>query len=349
MTARPASRMPAPGRNSGRTRAGFTLIELMGVILIIAILIAIALPAFNAVMRNARMTAARSEMAAIGTSIAEFKSQFNMEPPSYIDFRPVGGEIPPQTKAILRQMFPQIDLSSDADMNGQPDYIPRLDAVGLLGKEFKGSEALVFFLGGMRQSGTTELTGFSKNPANPFVPPTAGQSNRIGPFFEFDSGRLRERKGGPPDNPSAEVPLSRDGNLVYLDKLPGQSMPILYASTARTGSLAEVDVRATPRTFPPDKDEEVLDDFYNDGFLPIDQDGNFNPADFNPATPKAQRYGLYKKSSGESWSSGGFILVSPGSDATYGRGGLFSPGSTANINSRDADNLTNFHGGQLGG
>lgn len=242
MTARPASRMPAPGRISGRTRAGFTLIELMGVILIIAILIAVALPAFNAVLRNARITTARTEMAAIGTAIGEFKAEYGTEPPSYISFVAANpAALPAATKATLRKMFPQIDFTSTAIQVS-------LTQAGIWGKELRGSECLVFFLGGVRRGdGTTftnELTGFSKNPANPFAQQTA-QSSRVGPFFDFDSGRLGEvaRVPGPTISAFNLDDTAFTGNpLAYVDKLPGQNRPLLYASTAATGFYRATDV-----------------------------------------------------------------------------------------------------------
>lgn len=228
--------------NAVRPRAGFTLLEMLAVILIIAILIAVAFPAYTAVMTNARIATAKSEMATVSTSIAEFKSKFNVEPPSYISF--VGASpaaLPASTKAMLRQMFPQIDLSAGSPVMGS------LATAGIWGKEVKGSEALVFFLGGVRlydtaaSELTNELIGFSKNPMNPFAQPAPGQSNRLGPFFEFDSSRLVDTEATP------------DNLLEYVDKLPGQSKPLLYLSTARTGGYVKSDVEGVAAAWEPYK------------------------------------------------------------------------------------------------
>lgn len=311
----------------------------MGVILIIAILIAIALPAFNAVMRNARITTARTEMAALGTAIGEFKAEFGTNPPSYVSFVLSGGHLPPTTESILRKMFPQIALRDPTAPNAiNPTLASALTDAGVMGHELRGSEALVFFLGGVRLSGTTdfELTGFSKNPTNPFTQ-RSGQSSRLGPFYEFDTGRLRARTAG-------EVPPSRVGNLVYVDKLPGQTVPLLFASDGN-GSIAEQDVRATPKTASPGS----LNDFFNDGFLPVNN-GAFYPQDLAPATPNAIRYGLYKKTSGAPHATLGWVLVSPGFDGNYGRGGYYAesgkpfydPPAVDPKSPFDADNLTNF-------
>ncbi|MDQ3329266.1 MAG: prepilin-type N-terminal cleavage/methylation domain-containing protein, partial [Planctomycetota bacterium] len=185
MTARTAPHGPAV-----RPRAGFTLLEMLAVILIIAILVALAFPAYQAVMVNARNATVRTEMASLGTAIADFKSKYGLEPPSRISFVPVSGDLPPTTKAILRKMFPQIDTTT-------PAFLASLTQAGLLNEVLVGNEALVFFLGGVRRNPgatvttlTDELIGFSKNRANPFAQPGAGQSTRVGPFFEFKSDRL---------------------------------------------------------------------------------------------------------------------------------------------------------------
>ncbi len=222
MTARSSS----PRRDP---RSGFTLLEMLAVILIIAILVAVAFPAYQAVMTNARTTTVRSEMAAIGSAIADFKSKFGTEPPSRIAFTTAAGGAPgdpsalaPATKAILRQMFPQIDLSATSPIDTS------LTTAELWGKQLKGNECLVFFLGGVRRHDgtalTEELIGFSKNPANPFAQPGAGSSARLGPFFEFKTG---------PDR----LALNGSGNLVYSDALGKK--PYIYASTAETGKYRD--------------------------------------------------------------------------------------------------------------
>lgn len=324
-------------------RKGFTLIELMGVIVVIAILIAVSLPAFNAVVRRARTTTARADLTAISSSIAQFNSQFGTVPPSYVSFIPAGGEIPPQTKAVLRQMFPQIDFVTDANTNGTPDIYETMSAQGVLGKEYKGNEALVFFLGGIRRPGSTEIemVGFSKNPMNPFLPPS-GSSTRVGPFIEFKGSRLRLRTAG-------EVPATRVGNVVYVDNFPSQTAPILYASNS-TGGFNESHIRATPKTASPTS----LSDFFNDGFLPLN-DGAFHAGDFATGTPDALRYGFYKNRSGSPISQNGFVLVSPGTDGEYGRGGFwnedgdpfYTDGTPEPSSAADDDNLTNFTGSTI--
>ncbi len=301
MTARLARR----GSDRRRNRTGFTLLEMLAVILIIAILISIAFPAYNAVISRTRIATVRSEMGAINSAIADFKSRYNTEPPSNISFILTGGNLPPQTKAVLRKMFPGITFN--AALNTE------LDKACLLGKELRGTEALVFFLGGVRRDPdnnastrltldksdpttySVELVGFSKNPANPFVQPAAGQSTRVGPFFEFKNDRLTDSEATP------------DELLEYRDALPGQTRPFLYLSTAGSGAYRTADAEGV-----------------QNGWLP------------------------YKKTATTFWNPNSYQLISAGSDADYGKGGVYDPNNTSSLD-KDADNLTNFNDAALGG
>lgn len=320
MTFQTVTRQPATQRP-----AGFTLIELMIVILIIAILVGLIVPTTIAVLHSARVASAKSEMAGIETGIATFKSEFGKIPPSFISFVPTAaGALPSPTKATLRSMFPQISfsLTSDSDGDGTRDLVDDLTAAGLWGNEVYGPEALVLFLGGVRKdtdgdgaitsADRVELTGFSKNPARPFMQPSSASSTRLGPFTEFDTARLVDTGG------ATDV-------LEYLDKLPDQDEPLIYVSTAATGSY-----RASDAGLP---DYDLPNDTPDAG--PI------------PWTP-------YQKSAGSFYNPTSYQLISPGSidlgnGSKYGKGGVFNVDENVPAIADDADNLTNFYSGELGG
>ncbi len=206
-------------------RRGFTLIELLVVISILAILVAFLLPALGAARDKARVVSVQSDIKAIESAIAQFKTDYSIEPPSGIliyenDTDWTSNASNPsvaRSRAILRQLWPQYDFG-DHDINRDGDTTDTFD----LG----GSECLVFFLGGAiaiddtngdgnRDTGEKAFpTGFSKNPSNPF----AVGGNRQGPYFEFKLDRLRES----PVNP---------GFFAYLDPYPSQTAPYVYVSS----------------------------------------------------------------------------------------------------------------------
>lgn len=247
MTFQPASRPSTPTRHrAGQPpRRGFTLIELMVVIVVIAMLIAILVPAVTAVISRTRMAAAKTEIGELESAIADFKSEYGMDPPSQISFVLDGsGQLPSPTKATLRKMFPQINFAD-------PDLVVDLNRAGLTNKVLFGPESLVFFLGGVRRGdGTTfrnELLGFSKNPSRPLMQPGTGQSTRLGPFMDFDTERLCEiDRSVDPANPVVSKGAVTGVPLAYLDRLEGQANPFLYASTARTGAYINADIPELP-------------------------------------------------------------------------------------------------------
>lgn len=190
-------------------RRGFSLVELLIVLVIIGILMALLLPAIGAARANAQAAQVVSEIADLETALAAFKAKFGMYPPSSITLQPPGGTWDARSRAILRQMFPQFDFASSGGLT--TTIVP--SAVTL-----NASECLVFFLGGVRNPATGGLVGFSKHPQHPLA--TGG--SREGPFFEFDPTRLRD------NNPTGTPAF--DPFPVYIDKLPSQTKPYLYFS-----------------------------------------------------------------------------------------------------------------------
>ncbi len=198
---------------SRTTRSGFTLIELLAVITIIAILLALILPAIGNVMRRARNAEVSAEITRLETAIASFKAENGIEPWSEIVLTEDPGSFgwPADSRTKLRKLFPQfsftgqIDFNNDGFFTGDPAYGDgRIDLTG--------SECLVFFLGGMQNNGT--VIGFSKNPLSPFI--RSGNSRTVS-LHEFDVSRLRDADG--------------DEMLDYFDPLDDQDKPYAYASS----------------------------------------------------------------------------------------------------------------------
>jgi type II secretion system protein G len=69
-------------RNLYRKEKGFTLVELMIVIIILAILTGIAIPSYMALRNRARVAAAQSEMKNIATAIEMYNADTDAYPPT---------------------------------------------------------------------------------------------------------------------------------------------------------------------------------------------------------------------------------------------------------------------------
>ncbi len=193
-----------------KRRTGFTLVELLMVIVILALLIALLLPAITGAVRNAREAGSVAEMNAISQALSDFKSQFNEYPPSRIVVAEDGNYsaanlgtyayLGPRTVAALRKYWPRMSIST----SGAPGSIPGPGYYDFNGNGvndhatpyvLNGPQCLVFFLGGIPQptasGGTTgfAVTGFAKNPSNP-MQTSASTTNRIPPLYEFNNSRL---------------------------------------------------------------------------------------------------------------------------------------------------------------
>ena len=147
--------------------AGFTLIELLVVIVVIGILAALLVPAVGGAIRRSRVASVRMEISKLETSIAKFKIDHSIDPPSSIFlFESAADWVPGTTTmslptgypgtltdlinrnvGLVRQIWPNYDFA-DHDIDG--DGTVRLASAGGRFQLDKG-ECLVFFLGGMPQ------------------------------------------------------------------------------------------------------------------------------------------------------------------------------------------------------
>ena len=91
-------------------RAAFTLIEMMVVIVIIAILAGLILPAISAARTRANEARVVVEIKGLESAIAAFKAKYGTEPPSQfrLYLTQAGWNNDPASTAIVRQIWPQL-------------------------------------------------------------------------------------------------------------------------------------------------------------------------------------------------------------------------------------------------
>ncbi|MCA9011850.1 MAG: prepilin-type N-terminal cleavage/methylation domain-containing protein [Planctomycetaceae bacterium] len=214
-------------------RHGFSLIELLIVIVIIGILMALILPALRGVTGRAAVVEQSAEFSKIDTSISQFASDMGVEPWSELvlteDTAVTAWDATPAlslSRTRIRRMWPQFSFSGQIDFNG--DGLFTGDSGPDATVTLSGSECLLFFLGGIMNrdadgNGSIDaaeaalppaFVGFSKNPVNPF---SKTGTNRQGPWFTFDVGRFQDS-----DN---------DGMPEYSPTLGDAKVPVHYASS----------------------------------------------------------------------------------------------------------------------
>jgi general secretion pathway protein G len=258
----PVRRRPGEGRGP----RGFTLVEMLAVILILAVLIALLLPAINGALRTAKNAAVGSEINQLAQALASFKAKYGDYPPSRVllaedgDYSGVSGvtgnvslsitgtsqdinlgQLTQRSVAALRKFFPSANFSTSGqvfvgttanppaqwyDFNGNGNF----DGQHYI---LQGHQCLVFFLGGITQVTASGygMSGFAKNPTNPFVNASV-ITNRQPPFFEFNPARLALD----PSNPYSAGGFGDPQIPGYMDTLGNESVNLsLIPNTTFTG------------------------------------------------------------------------------------------------------------------
>jgi type II secretory pathway pseudopilin PulG len=337
------------------------MVELVAVILILAFLIALLLPALNGALKTAKNAAVGGEIDQLAQALASFKAQYGDYPPSRIylaengDYTvvtsnvPLGtgditlGQLAQRSVAALRKFFPRVVLNTSGlpvfannsprwyDFNGDGYLLTNGVPQAYI---LQGHECLVFFLGGipLQTASGYGMTGFGKDPTNPFTNNLNTSSNysnnRQAPFFEFNPGRLVLD----PTNPYTALAFPQIPG--YLDSLgntlgSGQINFYAYFSAYGNGGYDPNDVNFTET------------DAYLNGPIglrfnvtfPVPVGGTITNTSVSPA-PNPYTSALTAPFNGAIhlattyFNPQTFQIISSGVDGQYGVGGQYTPDAT---------------------
>ncbi len=224
------------GKTWRTPRNGFTLVEMLVVVIIIGILAALLLPVIGGAIRRARLAAIAIEVASLNNLIESLKTNYGSYPPDFEEFDRnrttkgwTWGEYQ-QTHSgrFMRKNFPKIGA---VDIKFLLQASPGMD----------NSEALVFW-----------LKGLSTNPRAPFTGPDgpgnyAIAGGQVDTRFDFDfvPTRLQDRDGDgfqeyyPPYAPAGGVPYAYFNAKSYSTSMPAALYPSLPANQGKVFIHAE--------------------------------------------------------------------------------------------------------------
>ncbi|MDO4585919.1 MAG: type II secretion system protein [Planctomycetia bacterium] len=172
-----------------QTRRGFTLVELLIVIVIIGLLAGITSVAFHGVRQSVKSSLISTEMSQLSMALDAYKNKFGEYPPDFSDQAAV--------EKHLRKRWPRYNGSEDYP-DPVIDFNVRIrTAWNLLpDSDLSYISSLVIWLGGLPSADNPNKPGgFFLNPTDPFNSST-GQREET--FFDFDPKYIKTNVNGAP-------------------------------------------------------------------------------------------------------------------------------------------------------
>lgn len=363
-------------------RRGFTLIELMVVIVVIGILVALITPAVMRAQVTAKNAAVTTEIHSLDVALTAFRNEYGSYPPSRIVFAedgdysaknleslPDGPALVQRTLSILRGYWPRMVVRTDGAKPTIPGGWFDFNGNHVKDKPYilQGHECMVMFLGGVPSwgdKGKVAMMGFGKDPRNPFTSndpypvdkfwPFYG--NRTAPLTDFGSGKLVATANG--------VGLTDiyGGFYAYFSAYKGVGYDpddVNLVEEDDTGTVSGIRGGFMARSATPKLLTERSDlvwslapnPYTEEMAIPVNGDGTLNLKDV--------RQRLYFQPTK-------YQIISPGKDGQYGIGGVweqkeadtlaFAKDAAKTVTGQnlsrgvrmvEKDNLTNFAAGDL--